>query len=280
MSARVEWDDWGGTGPLLHLAPANGFPPGTYRKLIGLLTPRFHVVSLRPRALWPGAEPRSLVDWRELTKDFVQGLRERGLKDVVGVGHSVGGVYTLAAAAAEPGLFRAVVALDPALVTGWKSLVLRGLSVLGVAHRNPVARQVRRRRRHWHSREEAAESYRTKALFKHWDPDVLQDYLTHGLIEAPGGGFELRFPVPWEARVFETTPHAPWQWLRGSTAPTLVLRGSRSATLMPEGLERVRRMVPQARTDELPGGRHLFPMEQPEACARRVLVFLEEAGVV
>lgn len=274
MSGHVEWDDWGGTGPLLHLAPANGFPPATYRKLIGFLTPRFHVVSLRPRALWPGAEPRSIADWRDLTKDLVRGLRERGLEGVVGVGHSVGGVCTLAAAASEPGLFRAVVALDPVLMTGRHALALRALRLLRVEHRNPMAQKAQRRRQHWDSREEAAASYRGKSLFRGWDEEVFLDYIEHGLTESPTGGYELRFPVDWEARVFETTPHAAWSWLRGSTVPTLVLRGSASDTLLPEGLRRVRHILPHARTEEVPGGTHLFPMEQPEECARRVLDFL------
>lgn len=110
------------------------------------------------------------------------------------------GVCTLAAAASEPGLFRAVVALDPVLITGRGALALRVLRWFGSAHRNPLTQKAQRRRRHWNSREEAAASYRGKALFKHWDADVFQDYLEHGLTESPSGGFELRFPVPWVAR--------------------------------------------------------------------------------
>ena len=36
-----------------HLAHANGFPPGSYRKLIELLKPRYHVFTLRSRPVLP-----------------------------------------------------------------------------------------------------------------------------------------------------------------------------------------------------------------------------------
>ncbi|HEX8438854.1 MAG TPA: alpha/beta hydrolase, partial [Archangium sp.] len=32
MSDPLHLEDWGGTGPVLHLAHANGFPPATYRR--------------------------------------------------------------------------------------------------------------------------------------------------------------------------------------------------------------------------------------------------------
>lgn len=277
MSQPVEWDDWGGTGQVLHLAPANGFPPGTYGKLIRLLTPHFHVVSIRPRALRPGSDPGALRDWRDLATDLAEGLRSRGLHGVIGVGHSVGGLCTLTAAASAPGLFRAVVALDPVLMTGHHALALTLLRFLRAERHNPVARLARRRRQHWGSREEAGASYRKKPLFRHWDAECLRDYLEYGLTEASEGGFTLRYPVPWEARVFETTPHHAWPWIQGSTVPTLVLRGRDSDTLTPGALARVRRVLPHARAEEVPGS-HLFPLEHPEACAGRILEFVQSGG--
>jgi pimeloyl-ACP methyl ester carboxylesterase len=275
-SPRLE--DWGGSGPVLHLANANGFPPATYRKLIEVLKSRYHVLTLRGRWMEPGADPRSLKDWGDLKDDLIHALRSRGLRGVVGVGHSVGGVCTLLASAAEPELFRAVVALDPVLFTGKRAWALGALKVLGLAHKIPIASMARRRRDRWSSREEAGASYGKKALFRRFDPECFQNYLTHGLTEAPEGGFQLTIPKEWEARVFETSPLAPWRRLRQVKVPTLVLRGGDSDTLLPAALARIRSTVPGVRTGELPGTTHLFPLEQPEECGRRILTFLDEVG--
>ncbi|NMO15020.1 alpha/beta hydrolase [Pyxidicoccus fallax] len=277
MSDALHLEDWGGTGPVLHLAHANGFPPGSYRKLIDRLKPRYRVFTLHGRVLVPGSDPKSLRSWHDLADELLHALRSRGLKGIVGVGHSVGGVATLLASVKAPELFRAVVALDPVLVTGKRLMLLRATSLLGMRGRIPLAQGARRRRDAWGSREEAAVSYQKKPLFQRFDPDSFQDYLTHGLVDAPGGGVRLTIPAAWEARVFETIPIDVWPRLRAVPVPSLVVRGESTATLTPEGLERVRRTVPGVRTDELPGT-HLFPLEHPEACARRILAFLDSPG--
>lgn len=277
MSDPLHLDDWGGTGPVLHLAHANGFPPGSYRKLIELLKPRYHVFTLRSRSLVPGTDPRALRDWEDMADDLAGALRARGLEGVVGVGHSMGGVATLLASVKHPGLFRAVVALDPVLFTGTRLLAIQALTLLGMRSRIPPASLARRRRESWGSREEAATSYRKKPLFRRFDPECFQDYLTHGLTEAPGGGFRLTIPTAWEARVFETSPRHVWRKLRSVPVPTLVLRGSESDTLLPPALARAGRTIPGARAEELPGT-HLFPLEYPEECGRRLLTLLGEAA--
>jgi pimeloyl-ACP methyl ester carboxylesterase len=265
-------------GPGAAPRPANGFPPGSYRKLIELLKPRYHVFTLRGRCLLPSSNPMELRTWDDMADDLAHSLRARGLKGVVGVGHSMGGVATLLASVKEPGLFRAIVAMDPVLISGMRLMALQVLTLLGLRSRIPPASLARRRRESWGSREEAAASYRKKALFQRFDPECFQNYITHGLTEAPGGGLRLTIPKAWEARIFETSPRAIWQRLREVTVPTLVIRGGDTDTLTPAALDRVRRTLPGVQTEELPGTTHLFPLEQPEECARRILAFLDTAA--
>ncbi|WP_224362135.1 alpha/beta fold hydrolase [Hyalangium versicolor] len=275
MNRPLQLDDWGGSGPELHLAHANGFPPGSYRRLIELLKPRYHVFTLRSRSLVPGSDPLEMRTWDDMADDLAQALRAHGLEGVIGVGHSMGGVATLLASVNEPKLFRAVVAMDPVLLTGSRLMLLGLLSLLGLRSQVPPASLARRRREAWNSREEAAASYRKKPLFQRFDPASFQDYIAHGLTESPGGGFRLTIPTAWEARIFETSPRDAWRQLRSVSVPTLVIRGGDTTTLTPEALDRVRRTIPGVRAEELPGTTHLFPLEQPEACARTLLSFLD-----
>ncbi|GHG85133.1 alpha/beta hydrolase [Comamonas sp. JC664] len=275
MREALQMEDWGGTGPVLHLAHANGFPPGCYRKLIEHLKPRYHVFTLRTRCLVPGADPRELRTWDDMADDLIHALRAQGVQGIVGVGHSMGGVATLLASAKAPALFRAVVALDPVLFTGAREWALRALTLLGLRSRVPPASLARRRREAWGAREEAATSYGKKPLFARFDPECFQDYIAHGLTEAPGGGFRLTIPKAWEARVFETSPRDAWQTLSTVSVPALVIRGAESDTLTRDALERARLTVSDIQTEELSGTGHLFPLEQPARCAERILAFLD-----
>ncbi|MFP2962911.1 alpha/beta fold hydrolase [Myxococcus sp. 1LA] len=275
MRDALQMEDWGGTGPVLHLAHANGFPPGCYRKLIEHLKPRYHVFTLRTRCLVPGSDPLAMRTWDDMADDLIHALRAQGVQGIVGVGHSMGGVATLLAAAKAPALFRAVVALDPVLFTGARALALRALTLLGLRSRVPPASLARRRRESWGAREEAARSYGKKPLFSRFDPECFQDYITHGLTEAPGGGFRLTIPKAWEARVFETSPRDVWRELGTVNVPSLVIRGGDSDTLTADALERARLTLSDSQTEELAGTGHLFPLEQPERSAQRIFAFLD-----
>ena len=165
--------DFGGQGPLIHLAHANGFPPGAYAPFAQALTttspsdsgPTYHLIGLPARPLWPGSQPRSAPTWHTLADDLLQGLHELGLRDLIGLGHSMGGVYTMLAALRQPDLFRALVLIDPVILPpGWLR-TLRLMRWLGLGRRQPLVQGALRRRRVWPSRQACFQRYRGKPLF-------------------------------------------------------------------------------------------------------------------
>src|SRR3990172_7938003 len=110
--------EFGGDGPLMSVAIANGFPPQTYTPFVKPFTAKYRVVCLPPRALWPGERPPDkLISWRDtIAPDLIAGIRDYDLRDMVAIGHSFGGVATLLAAIAEPERFKAIILLDPTIL--------------------------------------------------------------------------------------------------------------------------------------------------------------------
>jgi len=274
MSTDPVWRDWGGSGPTLHFAHANGFPPGTYRKLIDELTNYHHVFSMAARPLWPDSEPQALRDWSPLAEDLRAELDRRGLRGIVAVGHSLGAVISLLAAAADPGLFSAVVAVDPIILTGAHSLFWGTAKKLGLGGRIRLVRGALRRRVHWADRDEARATYSSKSVFSSWDPEVLDDYLDVGIVDLPEGGVRLRYPREWEARIFAAAPHDLWANLRKVSVPTLFVQGEHSDTFLDAARARVEREVPGSRTVVIAGSSHFVPMERPAELARVIEEFL------
>jgi pimeloyl-ACP methyl ester carboxylesterase len=272
------WTEWGGDGPDLHLAHGNGFPPGTYRQLANALIPRCRVVSFAARPLWPGTDPAEVTDWCQLAGDLEDGLRGRGLERVLGLGHSLGAVVSALAAARAPGLFSALVLVDPVLFTGARALLWGAARALGLRGRLPLIRATRRRRVCWPDRGAVQAAWSRLPLFRRWDPAVLDDYVDSGTVAAPGGGLVLRYPREWEARVFELAPHDIWAELGRLEMPTLVVRGALSTTFTAAAAERFAREVRDARVVEVPGATHFLPMERPAELARLALGFLASLG--
>jgi len=269
------WHDWGGTGPVLHFAHGNGFPPGTYRKLISELGKSHHVVSMSARPLWSDSKPQVLRDWSVFAEDLRAELGRRGLRGIIGVGHSLGAVTSLLAEASDPGLFSAVVAVDPIVLTGGRALFWGTVKAVGLAGRINLVRGARRRRELWSDRAEARNTYSGKKIFASWDPEVLDDYLDAGMVDLPQGGVRLRYPRECEARIFSAAPHDLWAELQKMSVPTLFVQGESSDTFLDAARARVEREVPASLTAVVADSSHFLPMERPTELARVINEFLE-----
>lgn len=261
---------------MLHLAHANGFPPGTYRRLAARLVERFRVVAVTSRPLAGGERPEELSGWQEMSAELLAGLGAHGLEEVVGVGHSLGGVLTLAAAATEPARFRAVVLVDPVVFTGLRSVLWAAAKAAGLGSAFPLVRSALRRRDRWPDRATVRRAWAAKPVFSRWAEGVLDDYVDAGLESDPSGGLRLAYPKDWEARIFTVTPHDVWPAVRRLEVPALVLRGAGSDTLTAAAAARFARECPRARVETVPETSHFLPMERPEEVARRILAFVDD----
>lgn len=272
--------DFGGDGPLMHLAHANGFPPGTYRLLAERLTERYHVIGLPARPLWSGSPPAPIRSqdlprtWQPLADDLVAGLEQMGQRGIVGVGHSLGGVLTLLAAIGRPELFRAVVLIDPVVLPPARLRALRGLRLLHLERRLPLVQAALRRRRTWPSREACYGHLAAKPFFAAWPAESLRAYVEAGTCPRPDGQVELAYPPEWEAHIFATTPADVWRAVPRLRTPSLWIRGERSPTFCAECLERVARLLPQACTLTITDSDHMVPVERPSETAAAIAEFL------
>ncbi|WP_376792803.1 alpha/beta fold hydrolase [Thermoflexus sp.] len=279
MSWAQRIRDFGGEGPLIHLAVANGFPPGCYRPLMQALASAGHGVSLLPRPLWPdGESPRRGITWYTLAEDLIEAFDALGWRGAIGIGHSMGGVITMVAAVRRPDLFRALVLMDPVLMDPKVLQLFRILRALGLGARlHPLARRARRRRRVWPDREAAAVHLRSRPLFAAWHPDAFAGYLEEGLRPSRDGQVVLAYPPEWEVHIFVNVPHDAWRFVPHIPVPTLVLRGAATDTFTADSEGRFRRLKPDAQFEVIPGG-HLFPMERPEETAQVILRWIRGRG--
>ena len=266
--------EFGGSGPVVHLAHANGFPPGAYGPLAETLTDRFRVIGSPARPLWPGSRPESIHDWHPFADDLIQGLDALGLRGVYGIDHSMGGVSTLRAAVHRPDLFRALVLIDPVILPPSWLLLLRLMHSLGLERYQPFVRGALRRRRTWPCRQACYEHLRDKRSFADWPESSLRAYVQAATRPRADGTVELIYPPEWEARIFATTPTDIWRDVPQLRLPVLFVRGERSIAFRLECQRRIERMLPGAQFAVIPGAGHLVPLERPVETGAVVEEFL------
>lgn len=267
--------DFGGEGPVLHLAHANGFPPGTYRPLAARLSNDYHVIALPARPLWPGSDPAGAPTWLPLADDLAAALDELGLHGAIGVGHSLGAVLTLIAAVRRPELFSMVVMIDPVILPPTYLWVTRFLQLAGLERRLPLIRGALKRRRTWPGREECLAHLAAKTFFARWPAESLRAYVEAGTRERADGQVELAYPPEWEAHIFATVPTYVWRHVRRLGVPSLWIRGEDSDTFCEACVRRIRRLLPDAQTLTIPDSGHMVPLERPDQTSAAIRGWLE-----
>jgi len=269
--ARLSYLDSGGSRPALHFFHANGFPVSVYLPFMSRLCGEFRVLGLSLRGQDGLAE--GIGSWHRLGLDLIHFLEGVGAGPAVGVGHSIGAVATLLAAARRPELFSRIVLLDPVLLPPRIVLLLRLLRAVGKKSAFPLARRARRRRDGWADRREALAYFREKSLFRHWEDAYLRSYVTYGLRPDAQGRMVLLCPPEAEARGFENYPADIWSWPGRLRTPALIVRGERSDALPAASQERFCRLCRTARGSVLEGVGHFLPMEAPDETLRLIRDF-------
>jgi pimeloyl-ACP methyl ester carboxylesterase len=202
-------------------------------------------------------------------------LGETGLHGIVGAGHSLGAVTTLFCAAANPGLFRALVLIDPVIIPVYLAPIVAVAKWLQLTSRVRLPSEARGRRVNWPNREVLFRAYRATPVFARWQEPFLRDYVASGTVEDPAGGVRLRYPREWEARIFETVPEDVWLAIPPLRhVPLLVLRGEHSATYRRGTMRLMHWLLPQGRFLEIAGADHFVPMCQPEETVAAIKAFL------
>lgn len=268
--------------PLLHLAPANGFPPRTYLPLLRKLS-AYRSVCLPPRALWGDqAPPTTYRDWGSDADDMLAGFVAHDLRDVIALGHSLGGVVSMLALQKAPERFKALIMLDPPILLPDMLEVIRGAWEGGYMDQMPLVQGALRRREVFASRQEAFERFRQKPLFADWSDESLWLYIEHGTSKRSNeGDYELLWSTAWEAHYFSTVYLQIWEVLPRLTAapPALLVRGRASDTLVAEAFERVQSLAPALDCIDMAGQGHLFPLAAPDETAKLITDWLDSIGL-
>jgi pimeloyl-ACP methyl ester carboxylesterase len=190
---------------------------------------------------------------------------------VYGVGHSLGGYLHYLAAARRPELYRAIVLLDAPIIGPFRGGMLGATKRLGIVDRVTPAGATRDRRSTWQTREEARSHFRSRALFRRFTEESMNDYVNHGLVEH-GGKLRLKIDPLIEYRIYRTIPHDMMRHLRSLRVPAAFIGGADS-----DVVRRVRLagMRPKFSMRKVPGG-HLFPFEHPREAATSLAQALED----
>ena len=223
-------------------------------------TPDHHVLSLDLRghgdSAW--ADPHS-YSWKTYAEDLNAFVEKLDLTDFVLIGHSMGGMISLAYAATHPGRLGRLVIVD--------SIMLMPMDRV-FAMREFAARPARS----YATQEELIARYRLEpAETQMAAPEIIQRMAMHSGREAPGGRWQHKADRRVYAN-FEQIAGVPlWEKVK---VPALAIRGERSTRFTPEVLAEIRARAPQVQMAEVPASDHHITLDNPQGFVDVVRVFL------
>jgi pimeloyl-ACP methyl ester carboxylesterase len=257
--------------PLIHFLSGNGFCGGVYWPMLQRFLPQHALLTHDIEGQGDSGNPPRFSGTEAVIRRIPQVMTDLGLpgRPLIGMGHSFGGALTLRVAADNPGLFKALVLLDPIIMP---TPVYAGVRLASVLGRNTLANASRRRRSAWPSRDAVATHLRGRGTYKGWTEEAFQSFVEYATHDADGQRV-LSCPRELEAAVFEH-PVYPWPAFRKARLPILFLRGRDSFDFFPWAERLVKRANPQVTVKTLPGG-HCFMQEDPAAAHAAVMAFLD-----
>ncbi len=218
-----------------------------------------------------------LVDWSLFARDICLLIEKLNLRNVIGVGHSIGGHLISRAAASIPERFKQLLLLDPVIMSAERGAQSRSNTSGLSAADHPVAR----RKNNWRDADEMFDRFAEREPFKYWKREDLRDYCDYALLPADEAGMRQLAcnPINEASFYMNSVNHLDiLEKLAFITTPTSILRAppgdspevnfSASPT-WPE----LASAFPIARDIYLSDMDHFIPMRSPEL----VVQYIKEA---
>ena len=252
--------------PTLLFVHATGFHGRIWDRVIEPLGD-CHSIALEQRG-HGRSEKRKIEHWQVVGEDVAAFIEALGLRNLIGIGHSMG-AHALVDAAAATSAFARLLLRDPTISDpeAYASSTLAFDLPDGI---HPAARRFNA----FTSADDMMERLASKSAFPLYDPQTFRDYCEHGLIPSANGGMTLACPPEIEASVYMASRSnaAIFDAVASVDVPVLVVRAQApeaergimdfaSSPTWP-GLAN---LFPQGRELHWPDVTHFIPMQTPDA---------------
>ena len=261
------------------LVHAAGFHARVWDATVSLVrdaVPDSHMLALDMRGLGRSGNTPP-IEWSQFGRDVVSFVDRLDLREVVGVGHSMGGHSVTQACALRPEKFKSLLLVDPVIMAPESYLSKKNQNYSSVDE-HPVAR----RRNQWTSPQEMFERFRQRHPFDLWREDILSDYCRYGVNKITNELFELACPPRTEAPIYMGSAGMNIaDFIAAISNPVTVMRAFRS------DVERAEMDFAQSPTwpdlsNHFINGRdlyfpeltHFIPMQKPEVVSAEIVTAL------
>ncbi|MBU1343651.1 MAG: alpha/beta hydrolase [Proteobacteria bacterium] len=268
----------GESGDQIHFCHGNSLSAGTYLPFLEKLCShnlKVYAADIRGHGFSTKENTAPVKNWDIFIKDLEQVVLSITNPPVIGMGHSIGGYFTYAAAALFPHLFSKIILLDP-VIFPFKIVWLADLiRKMGLAGNLSLPKRTRTKKSEFLSIKEAMDHYSGKGMFESWKPEYVEAYVNTAIEKDTATTFELCCNPEFEAQIYETVPVNTWQHAGRITVPVLVVRGENSDLFHKQAGIKLTKKIKNCTFIELKDLGHFLMMEDPDRTIETILPFIQ-----
>lgn len=248
--------------PIL-IAHANGFSAGCYSFFIRKLSETHRVIALDFCGHGGSESTMEWKDWFFFRDQILALIETENLKNVVGIGHSLGGASLLLSSYKRPSYFRKIFAMDPVILNF--TYVFLALT-LG----NPLAKGALKRRREFKDLTLVKKAYRKTPTFLNWSDEVFEDYLK-SCFKKEGEKWVLCCPPELEAKIFNSVSFLSLFQYGKIKTETHITVPRKYEVCSPSAAKKIIKGNPNSSLQLWDDVSHFFPFERPEKTLERII---------
>jgi pimeloyl-ACP methyl ester carboxylesterase len=266
------------SGEPVYFSHANGFPAGVYGQFLHTLNKKFDVTALQSRATHEDAGDPEHADWHIFADDLIRHIETQG-KPVIAIGHSLGASSTILAAIKRPDLFKALVLIEPAMLSLPLSLAFK-LLPKKIINDSKLVQGTLNKRDTWSTREEYLSYIKKFKGYQKFNDQGFSDFAENALRDS-NGILSLAYPKAWEAHNYTLAPYLMKELgkLDKLDIPTVAIRGKPNLFFSNKLWVKWRSKQAAAMFLEDEKFSHLFPLEGPEECTALIQKGLTALGI-
>ncbi|TGM96925.1 alpha/beta fold hydrolase [Leptospira yasudae] len=251
-------------GPIVLLCHANGYSALTYRYYIEELSKTHRVIALDFAGHGESDSTLDFKNWYFFRDQVLALIEAENLRDIIGVGHSLGGASLILSSYHSPEKFRKVIANDPVVLDFLKVTYSR-------LFHNPLAKVAIKRRREFKNIETVSKLYKRTPSFLKMDTAIYDDYIQSCFRTGPNGEAILRCSPEVEAKIFDSVSYLSlFQYGRIKTETHITIPEPHEVC-SPKGAKRIQSGNSKSTLEIWPGTTHFFPFEEKQKTLQRIL---------
>jgi pimeloyl-ACP methyl ester carboxylesterase len=254
---------------LINFVHANGFSAPSYQTFFNCFGEQISLIAQQKYGHNPDYPWHN--NWQYLVDEviaFVLQQSQQHKQQVIGVGHSFGGVITYMAACQRPDLFKGIILLDPPVLIEPVASMMRLLKKTRFIDKVTPAIKAVKRRRNWPLDSNMVDQFKHRQLFKNFDPRCLKDYADNAVTKRDQR-LELVFSPEVEAGIFRNVAVNLSQYKNQLSVPGALIYAQNS-DLYPSYIFRHFAKKHKLDVHCIEQGGHMFPLERPEHSAQLI----------